>query len=727
MAKRILSLLLVLCILAALGGCKNRGEKEPSPGSSGSIDSPALTSDYKFLTEIISLPDDFSQVYNIAYSGSSVYYASGDKLFAMEPEAVGSFELSAYAPLDGYMLHMLGEAHGGGVLALEFGRGNSYIVSFVEPDGTVGSTVDISYATVNFNRFNPSSIFSDAEQNVYFMLDNSVLIVGADGESFCNVISRSGEDIAGIALSGSGTAYICVNYKAEGKSVVYALGADGIYGERLCELPEGTKLVSGGSAYPLLCYDTEALYTLDMVGGKARLLQWAKNNLDAMQTNKLWDIGGDILYYNIMHNMFILREGMEDNRTSLRMAVYNFDNSYIINWVVRDFNAASDKYRIIVDDYAKYDEGVPGAGLLKLNTEIQAGNIPDIIDFAYIPADIYEKNGVLTDLYPFIDSDSELSRSDFLESYMKNFEQDGKLYQALMFFYMGCFVGKTAVVGPEHGWTLDEIITLQNKHTPASPAMAGIPRDTAVSLYLGSVYESFIDREAGTCSFDSDEFVEIIEYLATLEENPEDVGLDPVLNNEAIAYPLTVFNLAYLQTLDYVFGDTQYTFKGYPANEGNGISFITKNCHSLGITEACADKEGAWTFVREIYGEANYKKTLGVIPVNKKCLLDMAEEYFMNVLSYIDEETGEEVVYSNHLAMPHLVNNEVIIIPAATQEQLDRFLALIDACDLVWKADNDVLTIIEEELNPFFAGSKSAGDTARVIQSRVMIYVAEKG
>jgi len=52
--------------------------------------------------------------------------------------------------------------------------------------------------------------------------------------------------------------------------------------------------------------------------------------------------------------------------------------------------------------------------------------------------------------------------------------------------------------------------------------------------------------------------------------------------------------------------------------------------------------------------------------------------------------------------------------------------------DIVYSAtvhkplDGTILMIISEEITPFLRGTRSATDTARVIQSRVSIYVSEQ-
>ena len=61
-----------------------------------------------------------------------------------------------------------------------------------------------------------------------------------------------------------------------------------------------------------------------------------------------------------------------------------------------------------------------------------------------------------------------------------------------------------------------------------------------------------------------------------------------------------------------------------------------------------------------------------------------------------------------------------------TAEDRDRFLRLLDAIQYPNFYDPMVLSVIEEESGAFLAGERSAADTARLIQSRLSLYVSEQ-
>ncbi|MBR6221846.1 MAG: extracellular solute-binding protein, partial [Lachnospiraceae bacterium] len=63
--------------------------------------------------------------------------------------------------------------------------------------------------------------------------------------------------------------------------------------------------------------------------------------------------------------------------------------------------------------------------------DLTSGDLPDVI---VAPRNILfklVKRGLIEDIYPYIDSDKELSREDFLPSVLNAYEIDGKLYQTV--------------------------------------------------------------------------------------------------------------------------------------------------------------------------------------------------------------------------------------------------------------------------------------------------------
>ena len=67
-----------------------------------------------------------------------------------------------------------------------------------------------------------------------------------------------------------------------------------------------------------------------------------------------------------------------------------------------------------------------------------------------------------------------------------------------------------------------------------------------------------------------------------------------------------------------------------------------------------------------------------------------------------------------------------ISIYAMTNEEYSAIMELIESAEKINRYDMDIIEIILEETQQFFAGEQSAEDTAKFIQSRVNLYVNEQ-
>ena len=64
-------------------------------------------------------------------------------------------------------------------------------------------------------------------------------------------------------------------------------------------------------------------------------------------------------------------------------------------------------------------------------------------------------------------------------------------------------------------------------------------------------------------------------------------------------------------------------------------------------------------------------------------------------------------------------------IYAATEEEVAQLKDLFDSLDTISSYDQEMYSIISEESEAFFSGSKNAKEVTEIIQSRVQIYVNE--
>ncbi len=391
---------------------------------------------------------------------------------------------------------------------------------------------------------------------------------------------------------------------------------------------------------------------------------------------------------------------------------------------VVDYNRANDECRIVLKEYG---ERSFGDGLLTLNTEIAAGDMPDILVASGLPVDDYIRQGLIADIWPLIKGDEELSETEFMTNVFDAYSRDGKLYYVVPSFTVVTMAAKTSLVGDGSGWSMEKMKqVLEGMGGNVLPVGDPLTRSDFINKALVFCGGAFIDAEAGSCAFDTEEFITLIEFANTLPEEIDRAALaqsgffrnieTQFLDNRALLMELWINSLS--QDLSYRLNGYlggEFSLVGFPAAFGEGAYITSEN--QLVLFAGSENLEGAWEFARYYLTDEYQEKTQYGLPVNRRILMEQAKQT-MERPCYIDEN-GEKVEYDYTLSF----NGEEVTVPPLSQEQLDQVLAHIEAVRTVGYDNQDVMNIINEELGSFFAGQKSAKEAAALIQNRVQLYV----
>ncbi len=389
-----------------------------------------------------------------------------------------------------------------------------------------------------------------------------------------------------------------------------------------------------------------------------------------------------------------------------------------------DFNKTNEKYRITVKEYGGDD---PQAGLTQFNADLTTANCPDIIDLSALDHTQYVSKGVLEDLYPYMEK-SGFKKEDYLENVLKAFEMDGKLYGIMPNFFVSSVMAKTSLVGDVEGWTLSEMLDFVENKNPENVFQYG----GRINIFYYCIYnniDEFIDWESGKCSFDGEDFVRTLEFAAKFPEEPdfeeEREGISSLLRSDKVLLmQSTLSSVQEYQMMNGLFGE-KATYIGYPNSQRKG-NLIQANSGCLGMSSKSKHKEGAWEFMQIILTE-EYQDALvrehgsWGFPIKKSALekqfeKDMTPEYY-------EDENGNKVEQSK---TTWGYDDFQMDIMAATKEEVDAVRALISSAERLYSnTDEQLMSIITEEAEPFFKGQKSAADVAAVIQNRIQIYVNE--
>ena len=395
-----------------------------------------------------------------------------------------------------------------------------------------------------------------------------------------------------------------------------------------------------------------------------------------------------------------------------------------------EFNKANTEYRINIKDYSTYDTIEDYTqGMTRLNADIVAGDVPDIMILnTQMPVESYASKGIFADLNEFLEKDTEVKKDDLLPNILEALSLNGELYRIAPFFSVNTFAAKTADVGEEPGWTMDEALALLATKPEGTNLLSEMTASSFMYYTMWICGEQYVDWENGECHFDSDGFMKILEYANTL---PRTIEYTAIMDDESYWKELdeqyrngkTILNLQYLSGFrDYayveqaVFGE-DITLIGFPTEEGNGAGLNIGT--TMAISAISKHKDVAWEFVKLFLKEDYQDELTYNFPVRISSLRKLEEKAWEK--PYYIDENGNKVEYDDYYYISEM---EIPAVPL-TQEETGEFIDYLMSLDKLCVYNEALNNIITEECESYFAGQKTAQEVADIIQSRAKIYVSE--
>ena len=412
-----------------------------------------------------------------------------------------------------------------------------------------------------------------------------------------------------------------------------------------------------------------------------------------------------------------------------------YPDDRLTNLMVR-FNRSHDSVRLEYADYSQYNtEDDDTVGTTKFNTEVMAGQLPDILPTGQIPYRQIAARGMLEDLYPYLDADPELSREDFFPNLLSALEIGGGLYQMVPGFSVETLSGAASIVGDTPGWNYDEFNAALAKMPEGCTALdPSVTRDEVLSALLSADMNSFVDWGTGKVSFDSDSFKQLLEFVMQfpadyVPEESEDgfvtQSQDLIRQGQQMLTRVDLYGLDSMLWNDLNFGG-KATMIGWPTN--SGVGNIMRIDSGYAISKSCADKAAAWEFIRSML-TASAQANSYVIPSNRHAFEKQLKEYMTPIYqkdakgNYVLDENGNKIEESRG---GWVDENGEHNIYAMTQEQADEILGIIGSCTKIANFDSSIYDIVNEQAQAYFAGQKSVDEVARLIQSKANILINEQ-
>ena len=416
------------------------------------------------------------------------------------------------------------------------------------------------------------------------------------------------------------------------------------------------------------------------------------------------------------------------DKTEIIVGCYYLDNN--VKKKLVEFNKENQEYRLNVKDYSVYDTMEDyGQGLTRLNTDIISGNVPDVLLVnTQMPFESYAAKGVFADINTFLEKDTELRKEDLLPNILKALSNGEELYRISPSFSVTTFVAKSADVGKEPGWNMKEAMEMVASKPEGTQLLSEVTASTFLYYTIWICGQQYVNWDTGECFFDSDGFIKALEYAKTL---PTEIDYTTITDDESYWQEMetqyrngkTVLSMQYLSGFrDYnyakqaVFGE-DITLIGFPVDEGIGAGINIST--PMAISALGKNQDVAWKFVKSFFTE-EYQESLGYdFPVRISSLKKLEEQAWEKPY-YIDEQ-GKKQEYDDYFTLGGVEIPVEPMKPEETAELVD-YLSTIDALCIY---NETLYNIVMEEAAGFLEGQKTAEDVAKVIQSRVKIYVSE--
>lgn len=376
---------------------------------------------------------------------------------------------------------------------------------------------------------------------------------------------------------------------------------------------------------------------------------------------------------------------------------------------VRKFNRTNPDYCIEVREYMDYSAGEDWRdATARLAAEVGAGKLPDILDTYGMPLYRWAASGILEDLWPWIDLDRDIGREDLMVRVLEADSIDGKLYEISDGFFFFTVIGAKDAVGDRTAWTPEEMEQSLENMPDGCLAMPN-DREWVLQSMLQAFWNRLVDWKVGTCSFDSEEFREILAFCGRFPAEGVSYDERAELFREGglmlvSQYVSRFWDLQQIQT-DY---GADLSFVGYPNAWGAAGSSFGLN-GGLAMTSAGKHKEGAWAFLRtRLLPEGQPANPfMRSFPLNKEAFEKMAQM-----------SGNRKYAYSDSSGNTHFYRKP-------SKEEYDQVMALYEASDSVYRWDDSLGEIIMEIAGAYFAGDKSLDETVELIQNRAALYMSE--
>ncbi len=589
------------------------------------------------------------------------------------------------------------------------------------------ASAGIEHEPDDYLAYSRHSILCDRDGRCYLIWNQALLVIGENGELLCN-------------MEGTGTLPpLCIK-TPEGLPLFVFQDADNrisdyyIYDQNAGQLRSlgqskyfnmisGCMDVSGNVYY---FNGNGAIVQWNILSGEQKKIYNCKDNhiCENTYSNKIMLIreNGDLALMDPAvekHNIYVLSPAPPAETRTLTL-VSACPGDSIIPTAAALFSTKSPGVNVEISTFESSNSDDLDAYTTNLVNRIVAGDAPDMfVVSAETMYTLYEK-GALADLTDIFPADA---REQVFDCIWEAGTIDGKL-TGLTTDQITFSILVSDRIYSQDTWQLKDVLELADR--ASGDTFKGImplsEYDPSLLSWLAlyAIPSSLVDRESGTCHFDSEDFRRLLQYCKDtlpVEHIPNLVNKisDDVRSIEAGEY------LAYAYSNYGGFAEfsrlmsllpQDYHWVGVPTDDESGNLLYALDF--LLVSKDTENMDLIREFLPTLYGE----ELMRLYP--ERCLRrDILRECVSD--AYPDEPNP----YAR-FNMGNGIERCLECKPDGTS-YVEEYIEFLDSCILMPSSDETIADIVREETEPYFAGDKNLDTVIENIQRRVQLYLNENG
>ena len=517
-------------------------------------------------------------------------------------------------------------------------------------------------------------------------------------------------------------------------------------------------IFDGLGEWNVLIFRNNRIYGLNLeTMGSAVIIDFETSGIDASMLTRIHRISDD--------EFVVLKQPATGGSAELFKLTYDPDaaaiekvtvtlgvvaaDAMVAAMAVDEFNKTSENVRVEIVDYATLynTESDRTQAVTRFDIDVLGGNAPDMLSFSGFSPNKYISKGVLADLTGYLENDKNINREHLYEHILDMGRSGGNLFHIITGFHTFALVGKTSVFGDTKDFTLAKLNEIAARY-PTAEIVCEFTAMEWLDTSVRAVMKDLIDWETGICSFDNADFTESLKLLKRLPnvsftdiyhgdytdiEYYEDYR-DKLQNDRTLLVYAPMSYTYAIRDIEADFGE-EVTMLGFPSASGGGTVVVPS--FDFGIMESSGKKEAAWEFISWLLQDGNLARiSTSITPTNRH---DYEERLYTEMIPLVERNFSQTVLFEKYTG--RRMNSVMYTITGGasipdeliemygdyplSQRDVDRVLESIYSVKYPHSGEAHVMKIVTEEAEAFLNGVRSAEETAKLIQSRVSIYVSE--